>query len=271
MNNLRQRKINGGNDEFFTKPQIAEYVVKTFFEKIGKVDKNTIFVEPSVGNGSFIKPMKKYTTKEIVAFDINPKTKARQRDFLEIDFEKENIKNAIFIGNPPFGFASSLAIKFFNKASEVATHIVFILPKTFRKESIQKKLNLNFHVVYEEDLPKRSFLVDNKEHDVPSIFQIWVKRGVKRVYEDLENTFIEYTTPDKAEFAIRRVGGNTGKVFIDKDYSKYSIQSNYFCRALRNDVIDKLKETDFSHIINNTAGVRSLSKNEILNVLHKKI
>ena len=265
MPNLKQRFLNGGKDEYFTKPEIAEYFIECLFNNLDN-SSNSLFVEPSVGNGSFIKPLKKYT-KKIIAFDIDPKTKARKRDFLSINFKKEKIDNAIFIGNPPFGFSSGTAIKFFNKASEVATHIGFILPKTFKKDSVQKKINLQFHLIFEEDLPKKSFLVDGREHDVPCTFQIWEKRHYKRKYEKVENTFIEYTAPEVADFVIRRVGGNTGKVFIDDDLTKFSIQSNYFCKELKSGVMDELKNADFSHIINNTAGVRSLSKSEITNFL----
>ena len=268
---LRQRKLNGGNDEFYTKLQVAEHIVNKTLSVL-KPKENALFVEPSVGNGSFSNILKRHN-KKFIAFDINPKTEAIKKNFLLVDFKEECIENAIFIGNPPFGFASSLAIKFFNKASEVATHIIFILPKTFRKESVQKKLNTNFHIIYESDLPKNSFLVDNKEHDVPCLFQIWEKRNYQRKHKKLKNGFIEYTHPDKADFVIRRVGGNAGKVFVGEDFKKFAIHSNYFCKALRKDIniIEILKNIEFSHVVNNTAGVRSLSKGEISNILHQKI
>ena len=51
------------------------------------------------------------------------------------------------LGNPPFGKNCSLAIKFFNKAAEFADLIAFIIPRTFKRISIQNKLNLNFSFI----------------------------------------------------------------------------------------------------------------------------
>jgi len=68
------------------------------------------------------------------------------------DFIPEN-KKYIVIGNPPFGKNSSLVINFFNKSAEFADVITFILPKTFKRVSIQNKLNLNFILIYNEDIP----------------------------------------------------------------------------------------------------------------------
>lgn len=137
------------------------------------------------------------------------------------------------IGNPPFGTCSNLAIKFFNKASEVASYITFILPRTFRKESIQRKLNKFFHLIYDEDLPKNSFLVAGKEHDVPTVFQIWKKEKEPKKFEKFDifsNDYIRWVTKEQAEFVIRRVGGNAGKVFYNTNLKNFNINSNYFCR-----------------------------------------
>jgi len=271
VNKLKQRKINGGNDEFFTKPAIAELVVKKMLEKI-KTSPKTSFVEPSAGDGKFIEALIKFNRKNIVAYDIDPKTKARKRNFLGLDFNKEKIQhNSIFIGNPPFGFASNLAVKFFNKSSKRAKYIVFILPRTFRKDSIKNKLNKKFHLIYEEDLPKNSFLVNGVEHNVPALFQIWERRSYKRKQEKIENIFIEYTTPENSDFVIRRVGGRCGTIFENVDFQQFSTQSNYFCRELQPEVKKTLKEVDFSKIVNNTAGVRSLSKNEITKILSERL
>ncbi|MBE8181960.1 MAG: hypothetical protein HAW61_00340 [Candidatus Portiera sp.] len=268
MNHLPQRKINGGNDEYFTKPSVAEKCVNSLFAKLDPA-LESIFIEPSAGNGVFSKIIMGHD-KKIISYDIEPQHKSIiKKDFLNINFNKNNIKDAIFIGNPPFGTCSNLAIKFFNKSSEAASHIGFILPKTFRKHSIQMKINHYFHLIHDEDLPKNSFLVNGVEHDVPTVFQIWEKQKNKREPLRIPNDYITWTKKSDADFAIRRVGGNAGTIYTD-NFLNFSDSSNYFCVEKCGGVIEKLKQADFRSIVNNTAGVRSLSKLEILNFLHSQ-
>lgn len=59
-------------------------------------------------------------------------------------------KKVIVIGNPPFGFKASLAVKFFNKAASFADYIAFILPASFMKDSVKNQLDLGFKLVFEK-------------------------------------------------------------------------------------------------------------------------
>jgi len=72
-------------------------------------------------------------------------------DFLK--FKPKENKKYLIIGNPPFGRSSSIAIKFFNKAALFSDCIAFILPRTFKRVSIQNRLDLNFSLIYTKDLP----------------------------------------------------------------------------------------------------------------------
>ena len=72
-------------------------------------------------------------------------------DFLK--FKPKENKKYLIIGNPPFGRSSSIAIKFFNKAALFSDCIAFILPRTFKRISIQNRLDLNFSLIYTKDLP----------------------------------------------------------------------------------------------------------------------
>lgn len=54
MPNLSQRKINGGYDDYFTKTNIAKNTIETTLTKIPHKG-NTLFLEPSAGNGAFSK------------------------------------------------------------------------------------------------------------------------------------------------------------------------------------------------------------------------
>ena len=85
------------------------------------------------------------------------------------------------IGNPPFGRQSSLAIQFIKKSAEYCDSISFILPKSFKKDSLQKHFPLSFHLIHVYDIPENSFIVDNQAHNVPCVFQIWTKKEFPRV------------------------------------------------------------------------------------------
>jgi len=255
-------------DKFFTKQEVAKFC----FEKVCEVipeNNRQIFIEPSAGNGAFLEFLPKY-----IAFDIDP-IKNNDKNIEKIDFlsltkivitDRCKFENTTIIGNPPFGSCCNLAIDFFNKSSEFASYIAFILPKTFRKTSIHKKLNKYFHLISDSDIPKNSFVYEGKEYDVPTCFQIWEKRQYKREIVKNTKSIIQFVSKDKAQFAIRRVGGRAGKLL---DGLNYSPSSTYFCKIDDETILNKVKNiihnTDFSYIVNQTAGVRSLSKEELLN------
>ena len=80
---------------------------------------------------------------------------------MEFDYKKEshNDGNIHIIGNPPFGRQSSMAIKFIKKCCSFANSISFILPKSFKKDSMKKYFEKHYHLIYEMDLlDKISFL-----------------------------------------------------------------------------------------------------------------
>ena len=268
MNHLPQRKLNGGNDEYFTKESIAKLCAGNMLSRIHDY-KIRLYIEPSAGGGVFTNILLKKNLNTL-SYDLKPKgDNIIKKNFLKLDFKKEGLDGAVFIGNPPFGTCSNTAIQFFNKSAEIADFIAFILPKTFRKYSVHKKLNRYFHLKFDMELPKNSFIVNGAEHDVPAVFQIWERENKQRQMPALENKFIIWSNPKDADFAIRRVGGNAGKVFVGKNISNLNTNSNYFCKEKMSGVKDKLSAFDWSHVVNNTAGVRSLSKTEIYLALSK--
>ena len=184
-----------------------------------------------------------------------------------------NTQKIHIVGNPPFGRQSSLAIKFIKKSCTFCASISFILPKSFKKDSLKKTFPLNFHMLYEIDLPEKSFLVNKQEHNVPCIFQIWVKKTYNReVIEKLEPhnfIFVEKTT--NPSISIRRVGVNAGT--IDVNSANKSVQSHYFIRFTNtNDLeknIDLLKSIVYDS--NNTVGIKSIGKQELIKEFNKVI
>ena len=201
------------NDQFYTKQNIA----KNVFEKVSSRYNIDMYVEPSAGSGSFYTLLPKSCR---IGLDIDPKTNGVKKvDYFEFDVNslKEKHDNICVIGNPPFGKNSSLAVKFFNRSAEYAKYIAFILPRTFRKDSIVNRLNKNFHLSYEEILDKNSFeLLDKTEYSVSCVFQIWERKNKTRIDIVKNKKHKDWTWVSKSEkpdFAIRRVGVNAGKIY----------------------------------------------------------
>lgn len=252
-------------DQFYTNPKIAKEIYYYLNEKFD-LSKYTL-LEPSAGEGSF----SNLFHKNSVSIDIDPKQDyIKKADFLK---KKFSFSEMVFtIGNPPFGKNSSLAVKFFNKAAIFSEYIAFIIPKTFKKISIQNKLDLNFHLLEEIELPNDAFIFNGRKYDVPCIFQIWEKRANKR--EILKNithsSYFEFVDKNEADFAIRRVGVLAGKVL--EDFDDYSSNSNYFIKSniSKNQLIKNLKEVfdELNETAKNSAGNPSLSKHELITILN---
>ena len=139
-------------DQFYTNNDIALKCYDLLQDILTQHNiKPTIWLEPSAGSGAFFS----IVSGSKLGIDIDPKIeKVVKADFLEYPLQDEGY---ITIGNPPFGKNSSLAIKFFNKCAEVSKVVAFIVPKTFKKDSVQKKLNKHMHLAFEWDVPSNSF------------------------------------------------------------------------------------------------------------------
>lgn len=255
-------------DKFYTNENIIYSLVKEY----GSQDKykKYLFIEPSAGNGALLNVMDKLELK-YKGFDLAPEREdITQQDFLEFnlkDYTKR--KNIITFMNPPYGFSSNLVVKFFNKASEFSKEIWMIAPKTVRKNSVKNRLNPYFKMISCVDLPKNSFLLNGQSYDVPSCFSIWVKTDEKQTYNTkITSDLFEFTTQDEADMAVRRVGGRAGQVLDGLDYSK---TTTYFIKITEDydKVVEAFKSIDRS-IIDDTVGVRSISKPELIKLVEEE-
>lgn len=162
-------------DKYYTKSEVAKNLINTTYN-ILKLNKEALFLEPSAGNGSFSKQL-----NNVVAYDIKPEDQSIiKQDFLTLVTDKHY---DVAIGNPPFGKRNALSIAFFNKCAILSDAIAFIIPITFRKWSVQSKLNANFKLVYDEVIDDNSFFVEDKDYLINCCFQIWVNKDIKRYNE----------------------------------------------------------------------------------------
>lgn len=270
-NNMETKQTKGLNrntiDKYYTK-DIAVELCLNLVKKHIQITPDDLIVEPSAGNGSFIAGIKSITSNYRF-YDLEPDNdEIIKQDYLQYDYGniKETYSKIHIIGNPPFGRQSSFAIKFIKKSCEFCDSVSFILPKSFKKDSLKKTFPLNFHLIFETDLPESSFLVDGVEHDVPCIFQIWEKKRTNRTVneklEPLNFKFVEKT--ENPDISYRRVGVNAGTIDIKID--EKSIQSHYFIKFTNGksptENIKKLSKITYE--FNNTVGPKSISKQELI-------
>jgi predicted RNA methylase len=259
-------------DKYYTNPSVVKQCIK-LVKKYINISNNDLIIEPSAGNGSFIDNIKNISSN-YKFYDLEPEhDEVLKQDFLEFDYKElqSQFSNIHVIGNPPFGRQSSMAIKFIKKCCLFSNSISFILPKSFKKDSMKKHFEKHYHLIHEIDLLDNSFLVNDIECDVPCVFQIWQKKEETRVVIKkilpLHFTFVE--KKDKPDISFRRVGVNAGT--ITKEINNKSIQSHYFIKFINDKTndenIEKLKTIHFD--FNNTVGPKSISKPELISEFNK--
>lgn len=291
-------------DKYYTKPSVVTECMNAV-SKYLNIDKvNDLCIEPSAGNGAFINSITSLFNN-YKFFDIEPEsndnnsententenTEIVKQDYLrfvmddngedngEDNFEDngdhaENTgkrKNIYVIGNPPFGRQSSTAIKFIKKSAEFCDGIAFILPKSFKKDSLKKHFPLNFHLVHEFDIPDNAFTINNTSYDVPCVFQIWIKKTFNRpIVKKISPSNYKFVKKEEnPDISFRRVGIYAGKVCWETENK--SSQSHYFIKfniELTDAIFNKLNDIKYD-CKNNTCGPRSISKQELIKEFNK--
>jgi len=263
---------NTGLDKFYTIPSIAEKCLQTLGSRSPWISWDLV-VEPSAGNGSFLL---KIPTEKKIGIDISPEhADILKQDFFE--YVPASLPNILVVGNPPFGRVSSLAVKFFNHSAEWASTIAFIVPKTFRRVSIQNRLHRKFHLVHDADIPSEPCSFD-PPMQVKCCFQIWEKRPSDRPLVKLELTHADWdflpngpldasgqpTPPKGADFALLAYGGQCGRIVTDglaqlRPKSWHWIKANIAVPLL----IQRFQGLDYS-LSKDTARQNSIGRGELV-------
>jgi hypothetical protein len=235
-----------------------------------------LIIEPSAGDGSFLNQI---TSDNKIGIDIMPEHEnIIKHDFFQYQppCDKTNI---LIIGNPPFGKVCSLAIKFFNYSAKWANVIAFIVPRTFRKTSVQNKLDAKFHLIHDEEIPTTPCCFI-PQIPVKCCFQIWEKRVANRQFINLPKTHQDWeflklgandangqpTPPINADFAIRAYGGKIGEIKTE-ELCKLRPKSWHWCKTNidRTELINRFSQLDYSNSLN-TARQNSMGKTELIDL-----
>lgn len=170
-------------DQFFTPVETAKYCFKVFQNFLRDNNDSDIgytYIEPSAGDGSFLKVLPAYRT---FAVDIEPKAANIQTsDYLTWYPPKDN--KYIVFGNPPFGLRGQLALKFINHSAQFADYVCFILPQLFESDGkgVPRKRVKGYNLVHSEKLDTNFYEPNQKEIKINCIFQIWAKNYISDKY-----------------------------------------------------------------------------------------
>lgn len=271
-------------DKYYTKDNVASLCVDEMIKVVPDVQ-DYLFIEPSAGSGAFIDAVKNKKLY-IKGFDIEP----TRNDVVKNDFIREDLNQhlsiaekklkKVYIGNPPFGKKSALAIDFVNKSLNDGDFVCFIIPNQFEKWSVQSKINSKARLIANIVLPEDSFILLDKTIKLRCVFQIWT---LKEGYENLRlkvkpeinhPDFIMYQynrTPEAEkyfdmdwDFAVPRQGYND---YNFKAYSKNDCDMKkqwVFFKASSKDVLDKLLKMDFEKISKSNLGLPGFGKADVV-------
>lgn len=244
-------------DKFYTKEKVALECIHTT-DKILNLSRLNV-VEPSCGDGVFSKNLPAHT----ISLDIAPE----YEDAIEMDFYNYTPEfggDILVIGNPPFGSVGKEAVKFFNKASEFSSYIAFIVPRTFKRISVQNRLSLDFHLIYEKDIPIGSFIPETMR--ARCVFQIWERRKYKRSKVILPSTHPDFKiTKDvyKANIAIKAYGGSGDCGKMEYRFDNLNPKAYHFI-VCGDEVIDIFKNIQYYPLASDTVRQDSIGQKELI-------
>lgn len=256
-------------DKYYTPIELANYCYDKVIELIGE-ENITDIVEPSVGNGSFLKhPI--VERKPIIGIDIEPEINGDniiKYDWLAYPIEYN--KGRLIIGNPPYGNRMNLAQKFFKKSVNVCDYIAFILPisQLGNTQSLYE-----FDLIYSKDLgtleysgislhccfniyrrPKSGELNKKVTSKLPFIK---IKRNDSKGYDNFKYDLRMCAWGD----------GTAGKILSDDEhYSaeyKIKVDENY---PLYSDILEFLKTFNWREYLSCIA-MRKIQQFHIINII----
>ena len=267
---LGNRRVTG-LEQYYTPRHLARELTELLFSKLENPQERN-FIEPAGGTGSFIDALSEIGATNIRSMDTNPKHKSVQK----ADFLTQDIKGVDFVtlSNPPFGRNNALSIPFFNHAAGFSSHIAFLVPRSWRKWSVQNRLDLNFHLIHDQEV---NLIYENelgeplaKANELRTCFQIWEKKQNKREKVVVpDNGYLEKTTPENADVAMRVFGYGCGQVL--DNFEPKPNTTLMFLKLNSGVTISLLRELDFDRFRNNTAYTQALSFQEINFLLNEKL
>jgi predicted RNA methylase len=266
---LGNRRVTG-LEQYYTPKHLALELTQALFEKL-RNPTTLHFLEPAGGTGSFVDALAQLGATKISSVDTHPKhPTVKQADFLGQQFKGD----LVTISNPPFGRNNALSIPFFNHAASFSSHIAFLVPRSWRKWSVQNRLQQNFHLIHDQDVNLIYQDQDGnplaKANELRTSFQIWEKRKEVRPKVVVpDNGYLLKALPLEADVAMRVFGYGCGQVL--EEFERKPNTTMMFLRLQQGLTASLLRGLEFERFKNNTAYTQALSFQEINYLLNEKL
>jgi len=175
-------------DQFFTPINTAKNCFEIFSTTINTYGENPEdfkYIEPSAGDGSFLKVL----PLDTIAMDIEPRHPSiLNRDYLE--WKPDNNKKYVVFGNPPFGLRGHMALKFINHSYEFAEYVCFILPQLFESDGkgVPRKRVHGYNLINSTKIESDFYEPDENILKINTIFQVWSKNHKNNLYDIKDHT-----------------------------------------------------------------------------------
>jgi hypothetical protein len=260
-----------GKEQYYTPKPLALELVAQIETVLGPLAGKTV-LEPAGGTGAFIEAVQSVGVTKVISFDIEPLHElVSVGDFLDQEITEQNL---ITVSNPPFGRNNSLSIPFFNHAAKVSDAICFIVPRSWRKWSVQNRLDQNFHLVRDDDLTINYVDVNGQDAHAKdrlrTCVQYWERKSKLRPIVKVKDMgIIERTTPELADAAMTLFGYNCGK--LSTDFERRKVSTQMYLKFKHPKAKKAIENSDFSKFYMNTAYTEALSLPEINYVLNEYI
>jgi predicted RNA methylase len=230
------------------------------------------FLEPAGGNGSFVSALESLGVEKIEAVDLYPKhPRVKSADFLT---HNPKGRDLVTISNPPFGRNNSLSIPFFNHAANHSEYIAFLVPRSWRKWSVQNRLDRRFHLIFDRDVAV-NYVTDTGEriganNDLRTCFQVWQRQdSLRPLIRVQDQGLVKKCKPETADIAIRVFGFGCGKSY--RDFPRVANTTLMFLTVLDARVFGVIEGLDYERFSLNTSYTRALALPELNYLLNEAI
>lgn len=268
MEKLGNRRKTGV-EQYYTPKDLARNLSE---ELIAITGSDRSFIEPAGGNGSFVTALESLGIEKIQAVDLYPKhPRVKNADFLTHNPKGSNL---VTISNPPFGRNNSLSIPFFNHAANHSEYIAFLVPRSWRKWSVQNRLDRRFHLISDRDVAV-NYVTDTGEriganNDLRTCFQIWQRQdSLRPLIRVQDQGLVKKCKPEIADIAIRVFGFGCGKSY--RDFPRVANTTLMFLTVLDARVFEVIEGLDYERFSLNTSYTRALALPELNYLLNEAI
>jgi hypothetical protein len=271
---LGNRRVTG-DERYYTPPNLALELTAKAAELIPDFSERVI-IEPAGGTGSFVEAARAFGAPRVLSVDTYPLHKdVVVGDFLDWSPPLGPAEGTgVTISNPPFGRNNALAVPFFNHAADFSEYIAFLVPRSWRKWSVQNRLDLNFHLLADDDVDVN--YVDatgaalSNQSRLRTCFQIWQRSDPPRekvIIEDLG--FVSRAQAETADLAITTFGYGCGRVH--REFDRVPNTTRAFLKVHDPRVHEVIDGLDVAQFARNTAYTEALSMQELNYLLNQAL